>query len=59
MVVQGPTEDKNNNPGTGRERRVSFQGDEKPKKDEELDGMLNTKKVDGESGDMQSLLSQP
>ena len=59
MVVQGPTEDKNNNPGTGRERRVSFQGYEKPKKDEELDAMLNTKMVDGESGEMQSLLSKP
>ena len=55
MVMQGPTEDNNNNPGAGRERRVSFQGDEKPKKDEELDTMLNTKKEEGESGDMQSL----
>ena len=59
MVAQDPTEDKNNNHGNGRERRVSFQGDEKSKKDEELDTVLETKKGDGESGAIQSLLTKP
>ena len=59
MVARDPSEDGNNNHGHGRERRVSFQGDEKSKKDEELDTVLNTKKGDGESGAIQSLLTKP
>ena len=59
MVVQTSPEDKNNNSGAGREGHVSFQVDEKPKKEEETDAMLNTKMMEGESGDMQSFLSQP
>ena len=59
MVARDPSEDGNNNHGHGRERRVSFQGDEKSKKDEELDTILNTKKGDGESGAIQSLLTKP
>ena len=59
MVAQDPTEDKNNNQGNWREKMVHFQGDEKSKKDEELDTILNTKKGDGESWDIQSLLNKP